>query len=195
MGLDAYSTTRKNFPRNSFPLPQRKPSLVPELACTIRNMVNAIHRSVPVQSSHVAKTIPSWNRRLLAETASWRNLFRLNTRWLDRWDCRQTNNALNACRRSISRMLTIDRSRCLFNNIWVVASRFVTSLLVLKRFSRVEFCLRSRPVFCQSSLGSDRYHSANLNERVGCYRVEVVFGSIIVSGDILRDACSCPGGQ
>lgn len=164
----------KNFPVNSFPLPQRKPSLVPELACTIRNMVNAIHRSVPLQSPHVFKTIPSWNRRLLDETASTRNLILLNESGLDAWICGQTVTALTIGRRNMSGMTTFECLRCVFNTSRDAISRFVTLMGALTRFKRVAFCLEARPLFSQSCSDSDRYLSTKRNQRA----------------DALREACA-----
>ena len=215
MGLDAYSSTRENFLLNSFPLPQRKPSLVLELACTIRSMVNAIHRSVPSHAPHIDKTIPSWNRRLLAETALRRNLFLQKANWFLAWNCWQAIATITIWCCTLSRKISLDCLPCLFNTLrgvishTVVSSTVVSSTVegstvegstvnsstvstpfVFKRLNRFVRFFNPWPLFCQSRMGAGRHPAARWNERAGCCRVDVVVGSMRFFGNTMRCFCN-----
>ena len=193
---------RKDFSVNSFPLPQRKPSLVPELACTMRITVNAIHRSVPLRSAQVFKTIPSWTRRLLAETASTRNLFLQNESRLDAWNCGPSMIALRVGPGSLLGMITIDCPQCVFNTSGDVTSRFVASSILLKRVARQAFCTRVRLLFGQRRLGFSGHlarkqgapnkpmnHGKPMNLG-GCCSNQNACGAIMVAGSPSRKARS-----
>lgn len=179
-------------------------------------MVNAIHRSVPVHAPHIVKTIPSWNRRLLAETALRRNLFLQKANWFLAWNCWQAIATITIWCCTLSRKITLDCLPCLFNTLRGVISRTVISRTVVgstvvgstvvsrtvagstvnsstvstpfvfKRLRRVVRFFNPWPLFCQSSMGAGGHPPARWNERAGCCRVDGVVGLMRCFGNTMR---------
>lgn len=148
-------------------------------------MVNAIQRSVPVHPPS-SETIPSWNHCLLAETPSRRNLFPRNWQWIAGWNRPQADAQWHACCRTLSRTITFDRMRYVFNTCCVVTSRFVTAVFVLKPSNGVASCSHEWPFFCQLSMGADTNSNAIRYQNPGCHRGGALFGSIQGLGDAQR---------